>query len=67
MVFIDASHDYESVLHDIKAWLPVVVDGGIISGHDYTSPGYEGVKKAVDEHFGNRANHLASSVWWVRK
>lgn len=34
-VFIDAAHDYNSVCEDIKAWLPKVKVGGIISGHDY--------------------------------
>jgi len=49
-VFIDAAHDYESVKADISAWIPKVKSKGIIAGHDYL---YEGVKKAVDEYFGN--------------
>lgn len=49
-VFIDASHDYQSVKDDIEAWYPKVRQGGVISGHDY--PDWEGVKKAVDERFG---------------
>lgn len=46
LVFIDASHDYDSVKKDIEAWLPKIKKGGIISGDDY---GWEGVKKAVNE------------------
>lgn len=46
-IFIDADHEYESVIKDIKAWLPKIKKGGMISGHDYLNPC--GVKKAVDE------------------
>ena len=49
-VFIDASHDYDSVLEDIKIWAPKVRKGGLISGHDINDPA---VKKAVDEVFKN--------------
>ncbi len=36
-VFIDGSHDTDSVCSDIDAWLPKVKAGGIIAGHDYKS------------------------------
>ena len=45
-VFIDAAHDYESVVADIAAWLPKVKPGGIFAGHDIDSPG---VLQAVQE------------------
>lgn len=46
MVYIDAAHDYESVLADLKAYYPKVMPGGVIAGHDYLNPAY-GVKDAV--------------------
>jgi predicted O-methyltransferase YrrM len=44
LVYIDASHDYESVKSEIEIWLPKVKKGGIISGDDF---GWLGVKEAV--------------------
>jgi hypothetical protein len=50
--FIDASHEYEDVLEDIKSWYPKIKVGGIIAGHDYSDV-WPGVKKAVNESFNN--------------
>jgi len=50
-VFIDASHEYEDVLADIKAWWPKIKKGGTLAGHDYNSPTHPGVTKAVNEVF----------------
>jgi predicted O-methyltransferase YrrM len=35
MVFVDGDHSYEGCSGDIKAWLPNIKDGGILSIHDY--------------------------------
>lgn len=45
-VFIDAAHEYEPVLRDLKAWIPKVRPEGILAGHDYH---HEPVRRAVDE------------------
>ena len=51
-VFIDANHSYESVLDDIRHWMPKLKLGGLLCGHDYANHEIEQgneVKKAVDE------------------
>lgn len=45
-VFIDADHEYPSVIQDISAWLPKIKTGGYLAGHDYF---YGPVRLAVDE------------------
>jgi len=45
-VYIDASHDYENTINDIKVWYPKVKFGGMLAGHDWC---LEGVSKAVRE------------------
>jgi predicted O-methyltransferase YrrM len=47
-VFIDASHDYESVLQDVRMWYPKVKPGGIFAGDDY-QPSWPGVIQAVNQ------------------
>jgi hypothetical protein len=57
-VYIDARHDYDSVLEDLEAWCTKVRPGGILAGHDYVDgdlpEGEFYVKSAVDEFFGAR-------------
>ena len=67
IVFIDAEHSYEGVKNDILKWEPKVRKGGIISGHDYAPDGssWPEVKKAVDEHFGNRVFAAEGGCWVV--
>lgn len=62
-VFIDGSHDGESVAADLKAWIPKVRTGGIAAGHDYNQGP---VKKAVDAAFiGKTVEHInnVSAKW----
>jgi len=66
LIYIDASHEYADVKRDIKAWLPKVKPGGVIAGHDY-SRGWPGVRKAVDEIFGQPHATFIDSSWAVRK
>lgn len=62
-VFIDASHDYDSVVKDITAWYPKMKARGFFCGHDINLPG---VYKATKEIFGERCKRAKiDNVWYV--
>lgn len=66
--FIDANHAYEYVKEDILLWWPKVRVGGLISGHDYDRWSHAwGVKRAVDEAFGDAVHLGPAWCWWVYK
>ena len=48
MVYLDACHTYEAVLEDLHNYLPKLVHGGIMAGHDFLGKAY-GVERAVRE------------------
>lgn len=67
VVFIDALHDYDSVMQDISLWWPKVREGGFICGHDYQHK-FPGVMRAVSDHFPlMRVGVCPDSVWFVQK
>lgn len=64
-VFIDADHQYKSVISDIKTWYPKVKKGGYVTGHDVN---HKGVKQALNEFFGDGNYHTAQDdIWYVKK
>lgn len=82
MVFIDGDHSYEGCKGDIEAWLPHIVEGGIIAVHDYLKGdllpdpngphpmNWPGVDRAVQEILIPKyemALHIASLVAFVKR
>jgi len=57
-VYLDARHDYDSVLEDLHAWEPKVKVGGLVAGHDFLRGKMNGVpfgvKLAVRHYFKER-------------
>jgi predicted O-methyltransferase YrrM len=67
LVFIDALHDYESVMKDISLWWPKVRKGGVLAGHDFNHK-WPGVERAVADHFNLMGVGVGfDSVWFVIK
>ena len=66
--YIDAHHDEEEVLGDIRRFYALLRPGGIMMGDDY-SPQERGVLKAVNRFVADEGLYLATQQekWVVRK
>jgi predicted O-methyltransferase YrrM len=66
-IYIDGLHTYDGVKTDITNYLPLVKEGGVIGGHDYTDnivhKHLEGVKRAVDEMLGKPDKVFGDNSW----
>lgn len=62
-LMIDASHKYQDVCDDIRAWYPKIKMGGIISGDDYD---WEEVNKAVVDTIPKHSVY-DGSTWFLKK
>jgi len=66
-VYIDGLHTYDGVKTDITNYLPLVKEGGVIGGHDYTDDTVhkhlEGVKRAVIEMLGIPDKVFKDNSW----
>ena len=61
MIYLDASHDYDSVKQDILAWRPLLSPGGLLCGHDRS---WDGVAHAIDELVPNHKVG-AGAIWYA--
>lgn len=60
-IYIDAAHDYNSILRDLKCWYPKLKIGGTIGGHDVDAGG---IKRALLEIFGD--DWIIEEVDWYK-
>lgn len=73
LVYLDACHTYECVSADLEAWLPKLVKGGIMAGHDFLAPEY-GVQQAVLDFTKGKykvhlipEQHKSDAGFWFKK
>lgn len=60
-VYIDALHEFDPVIQDIIQWVPKVVSGGIVAGHDFCHSRNGGVVFAVEAY--TRAHNI--NPWFL--
>jgi hypothetical protein len=60
MVFIDGSHDYESVKRDITIWKAKLAYGGLICGHDADLPA---IRFALDQVLPGWMVVSGTTIW----
>lgn len=65
LVYIDGSHEYETVLKDLQLYWQKVKRGGLLCGHDYFYK--KGVRKAVDEFVSDKKLNIQKPDWWIWK
>jgi len=63
LIYIDASHEYEDVVCDIKKYSDLLDKGGIMFGDDYGS--WEGVRNAVNYCFKDIS--VVDNTFWVKR
>jgi predicted O-methyltransferase YrrM len=63
-VFIDSSHDYDSVLKDLIAWYIKVRVGGLFCGHDLN---LTGVRDALNDFGIEYKESGVDNVWYIEK
>jgi hypothetical protein len=50
-IYIDSIHDEENIVKDLYCWLPLVREGGVVSGHDYIVR-FASMGNALEKIFG---------------
>lgn len=63
LLFIDSSHDRESVVAAFRAWGDALVPGAAVAFHDYDHPSYPGVREAIVDLGLSGEQHGGLFVW----
>lgn len=67
LVYIDADHNYNAIVEDIKRWKPKLKSGGYLTGHDFSElVNYGHVIRAVKELHGEPQKVYKDSSWLIQ-
>ena len=66
-IYIDASHDYESVYADLKAWYPFIQGHGVLTGDDYDWTGVHAAVNKFAVENGLKVIALSSAFWYLQE
>lgn len=66
-VWVDASHDAESVLADLSAWWPKVKRGGVMAGHDLDWATVQQALVPWAQFAGVTPEHVSARSWSIRR
>jgi hypothetical protein len=62
-LYLDASHDYNSVKADLLAWLPKMKKTSVISGHDLSCPGVYNALKEILPKYRKYIGSTSQDTW----
>ena len=65
VIYIDGEHSYQAVKNDIEMFMPKMIKGGFVTGHDYCRK-FQGVVDAVNEKFGLPDKVFRDNSWIKR-
>jgi hypothetical protein len=65
MVYLDASHQYLNICHDIDQWKRTVTSDGYLCGHDYI--GHREVYDAVNRRLGRPEAVFFDTSWIIKR
>ncbi|MFK5923287.1 MAG: class I SAM-dependent methyltransferase [Verrucomicrobiota bacterium] len=65
VIYLDAEHDYDSVMDGLETWDKHLRPGGIWAGHDYNLEVWPGVVMAVDEFFPESEIRVFEDLSWM--
>lgn len=68
LIYVDAAHEYEAVIADLRAYYPLLKPGGTLLGDDFME-NWPGVKRAVQEFAQEKGLELRLDgvVWTLRQ